>query len=51
MSTGEDYQTKFYEDYRKVAQEYDKQFLKKHSEDLDTTLIFVGFSSVFYQLD
>jgi hypothetical protein len=38
----EDHQAKFYEDYRKVAEEYDKEFLKKHEEDLDTTLIFVS---------
>ena len=30
------------EDYRKVADEYDKEFLKKYEEDLDTTLIFVS---------
>ena len=34
--------TRFYEDYRKVAEEYDKEFLKKYAEDLDTTLIFVS---------
>ena len=38
----QDYQARFYEDYRKVADEYDKEFLKKHDEDLDTTLIFVS---------
>ena len=27
---------------REVAKEYDKDFLKKHGEDLDTTLIFVS---------
>ena len=42
LSTQEDYQTRFYNNYRKVAEEYDKDFLKKHEEDLDTTLIFVG---------
>ena len=41
----EDHQAKFYEDYRKVAEEYDKEFLKKHEEDLDTTLIFVSPTS------
>ena len=46
----EDHRARFYEDYRKVAEEYDKEFLKKHDElDLNTTLIFVsvslGFSS------
>jgi hypothetical protein len=38
----EDHQARFYEHYRKVADEYDKEFLKRHEEDLDTTLIFVS---------
>ena len=38
----EDYKARFYEDYRKVAEEYDKEFLKKYDEDLNTTLIFVS---------
>ena len=42
----EDHQARFYEDYRKVAGEYDKEFLKKYYEDLNTTLIFVSSSSV-----
>ncbi|KAF9780438.1 hypothetical protein BJ322DRAFT_981223, partial [Thelephora terrestris] len=43
----EDYQTRFYDNYRKVAEEYDKDFLKRYGEDLDTTLIFAGlFSAV-----
>ena len=37
----EDYQAKFYEHYRKVAEEYDKDFMKKYEEDLNTTLVFV----------
>jgi hypothetical protein len=40
----EDHQARFYEDYRKVADEYDKEFLKKYDEDLNTTLIFVSFA-------
>jgi hypothetical protein len=40
-STQEDHRAQFYEDYRKVAEEYDKEFLKKHDENLNTTLIFV----------
>ena len=42
MSTKKDDQAQFYEDYRSVAEQYDKQFLKKHDEDLSTTLIFVS---------
>jgi hypothetical protein len=43
----EDHTARFYEDYRKVAEEYDKEFLKKYDEDLDTTLIFVSPMSSF----
>ena len=43
----EDHQARFYTDYRKVADEYDKEFLKKYDEDLNTTLIFVSFISSF----
>jgi hypothetical protein len=43
-ATQEDHQARFYEEYRKVAEEYDKEFLKKHEEDLDTTLIFVSLT-------
>lgn len=49
-STPEDPRARFYEDYRKVAEEYDKEFMKRYDEDLNTTLIFVGllfFSSDF----
>ena len=37
----EDLRAKFYEHYRKEAEEYDKDFMKKYDEDLNTTLIFV----------
>ena len=43
-SNQEDHQARFYESYRKVAEEYDKEFLKKYDEDLNTTLIFVSFT-------
>ena len=39
----EDHQAGFYDAYRKVAEEYDREFMKKHDQDLDTTLIFVSF--------
>jgi len=32
----------FYKIYRKEAEEYDKEFIKKYDEDLNTTLIFVS---------
>ena len=43
----EDYKARFYEDYRKVAEEYDKEFFKKYDEDLNTTLIFVSPTRCF----
>ena len=44
-STQEDPRSEFYGRYRKETEEYDKEFMKKYEEDLDTTLIFV--SSVY----
>ena len=40
--TQEDPRSKIYGHYRKEAEEYDKEFMKKYEEDLDTTLIFVS---------
>ena len=45
----EDYQAGFYKDYHKVSEEYDREFLKKHDEDLNMTLIFVSFSDFIYE--
>ena len=36
-----DHRTRFYEHYRKEAEDYDREFMKKYDEDLNTTLIFV----------
>jgi len=44
MLPQEDLRAQFYERYRKEAEEYDKDFMKKHDEDLNTTLIFVGYT-------
>ncbi|KAF7363954.1 hypothetical protein MSAN_01053700 [Mycena sanguinolenta] len=42
-----DTKTAFWESYMKLADEHDKEFHKKHSNDLDTSLIFAGlFSAV-----
>ena len=41
-STQEEHRVRFYADYRKEAEEYDKEFMKKYDEDLNTTLIFVS---------
>ena len=40
----EDLQARFYNEYHKVAEEYDKEFLKKYDDDLNTTLIFVSLN-------
>jgi len=42
MSQQEDARTEFYKIYREKAEEYDKEFMKKYDEDLNTTLIFVS---------
>jgi len=44
-STPEDLRARFYEDYRKVAEDYDREFIKKCDEDLSTTLIFASVAS------
>ena len=41
LPTEEDYRAKFYELYRHEAEEYDREFIKRYDEDLNTTLIFV----------
>ena len=38
----EDYRARFYEKYRREAEDYDTEFIMKYDEDLDTTLIFVS---------
>lgn len=45
----EDHQARFYEGYRKVAEEYDEDFFKKYDEDLSTTLIFVSVVRVLIE--
>ena len=49
LSTQDGNEARFYDSYRKVAEEYDKDFLNKYGGDLDTTLIFVGSTSSFYE--
>ncbi|KAJ7106200.1 hypothetical protein C8R44DRAFT_577704, partial [Mycena epipterygia] len=42
-----DKKTKFWNLYKALADEHDKEFLQKYSTDLDTSLIFAGlFSAV-----
>ena len=38
----EDREAEFYGEYRRVAEECDKEFLNKCGEDLNNTLIFVS---------
>ena len=45
----EDHKAQFYEDYRRVAEEYDKEFIKKYDDDLNTTLIFVSPTFFFVE--
>jgi hypothetical protein len=47
----QDHRAQFYDKYRKVADEYDKEFLKKNEEDLDTTLIFVSAARIYSSTD
>lgn len=35
----------FYDKFQREADEYDRDFMKKYDEDLNTTLIFVSFFS------
>ena len=44
-STQGDLRSRFYDKYRKEAEEYDRDFVKKHDDDLNTTLIFVSLAS------
>ena len=39
-----------YDKFQREADERDRDFVKKYGEDLDTTLIFVGFPSLFPRL-
>ena len=47
--TQEDHRARFFEHYRKEAEEYDREFMKKYDEDLNTTLIFVSFTRGSYE--
>jgi len=35
---------RFYKNYQKEAEEYDREFMKKYDDDLNTTLIFVSLA-------
>jgi len=44
-SAHKDPRADFYDMYRREAEEYDREFIKKYDEDLNTTLIFVSLAS------
>ena len=41
-----DPRAEFYDVYRREAEEYDREFIKKYDEDLNTTLIFVSLADL-----
>jgi len=45
-SAEEDPRATFYAMYRREAEEYDREFIKKYDEDLNTTLIFVSLADL-----
>jgi len=42
MSRQEYLRARFYRHYQREAEEYDREFMKKYDDDLNTTLIFVS---------
>ena len=45
LGTSSSSRVEFYDKFQREADDYDRGFMKKYGEDLDTTLIFV---SIFY---
>jgi len=43
--TQEDHRARFFEYYRREADDYDREFLRKYDENLNTTIIFVSLVS------
>ena len=46
--TQEGHRGEFFRDYHMEAEGYDKEFMKKHDEDLNNTLIFVSVCVEFW---
>ena len=46
----DDPQLDFYTMYKRETMEYDTEYMQKYNEDLNTTLIFVGFCIPFSSL-
>lgn len=42
LGTASGARTEFYDKFQREADEYDRDFMRKYDEDLNTTLIFVG---------
>ena len=47
LGTTSSARVEFYDKFQREADEYDRDFMKKYDEDLNTTLIFVSFLFVF----
>ena len=47
IGTANNARVEFYDKFQREADEYDRDFIKKYDEDLNTTLIFVGFLFFF----
>jgi hypothetical protein len=43
LGTASSARGEFYDKFQREADEYDRDFIKKYDEDLNTTLIFVSF--------
>ena len=44
LGTASSARVEFYDKFQREADEYDRDFMKKYDEDLNTTLIFVSVS-------
>jgi len=45
LGTASSARVEFYDKFQREADEYDRDFMKKYDEDLNTTLIFVSAAS------
>ena len=48
LGTASTARAEFYNKFQREADEFDRDFIKKYDEDLNTTLIFVSFFSLFF---
>ena len=45
LGTANNARVEFYDKFQREADEYDRDFMKKYEEDLNTTLVFVSIFS------